>query len=92
LGIKTIPGSYKNWKINPDINLNIKTDVKVTSTNQILAKISNLEKFLSKLGTTDEPETFDKIQEKPQLAKTPVTKSRDKNAAIIQYYEKNEVS
>jgi len=93
LGIRAIPGSYKDWKINPDINISVKTDVKVTSTSEILAKISNLEKFLSKLGNADEPDASpDKIPEKPtQQANIPIKKTQDKNAAIIEFYEKNEV-
>ena len=34
MGVRTIPGSYKDWKINPDINLTVKTDLKVTSTSE----------------------------------------------------------
>ncbi len=35
LGIRAIPGSYKDWKINSETNIfNQKIEVKVSSTNQ----------------------------------------------------------
>lgn len=56
-----------------------------------MSKITNLEKFLSKLGNNDEPEQRPKTPEKSTAQKVQSLKAQkqDKNARIIQFYERN---
>ncbi|CAF0787840.1 unnamed protein product [Brachionus calyciflorus] len=86
LGLRPIPESYLNWNINNEIN--VTGDTKVSSNNEILSKISNLEKLLNSLGDKEPTVKFSEDQIEKGYRQD-ISSSNDFSKMVDNFYKKN---